>query len=258
MGAGEGGGRAATGSTMHPSLPGAACDLRLAAMAPSDTGAAGSTNPSAPRAVLIYSTSWLPGQVDGVAVRMMAHTKELVKRGAKVIVVTPDFLLPVDGQTKAPELKAIPGVIEHVKLRSQLTPVYRKNVCMQFSIANLLTLISTIRRFKPDYVHATQEPSMQVLAAACLACDVPLIVSMHTDVVTIADRDPGFSSLGGKLGRLHARIACAFVNWSYRIWTLAAVKYFCVSKQAQKMLSDAKKGKHKKQTMKQKHNTLVV
>jgi len=88
-------------------------------------------------------------------------------------------------------------------------------------------------------VHATQEASMQVMAAACLVCGVPLVVSMHTDVGTIAARDEGFSPLGGKVGRLHARIAVAFVNWGYRNWALAKVTYFCVSKQAKKLLRDA-------------------
>jgi len=193
----------------------------------------------APRAVLIYSHSWLPGQVDGVAVRMMAHVKELVKRGTKVIVVTPDFCLPAEGETEVPALQALPGVVEHVTLRTQRTPVYRKNLCMQFCLGNLFTLMSVIKKLKPDYVHGTQEASMQVLATACLLCDVPLVVSMHTDVGTIAARDHGFSSLGGKLGRIHARIAVAFVHWGYRNWALAAVTYFCVSKQAKKLLRDA-------------------
>jgi len=208
-------------------------------MPPAETGASGTGGVAAPRAVLVYSHSWLPGQVDGVAVRIMAHTKELVKRGTKVIVVTPDFVLPGEGKTEVPPMQVIPGVEEHVTVDTQLTPVYRKNMCMKFSLKNLLTLISVIKRLKPDYVHGTQEASMQVLATACLLCDVPLVVSMHTDVGQIAARDQGFSSWGGMLGRLHTKIAVMCTHWGYRNWTLAAIKYFCVSKQAQQLLKGA-------------------
>jgi len=186
----------------------------------------------------MFSHSWLPGQVDGVAVRIMAHVRALVERGVKVTVVTPDFIVKGQDPSEMKPLTVIPGV-EHVTIQTQKTPVYRKNLCMRMSIANLLALIAIIRRTKPELVHGTQEASLQVLATACLICDVPLVVSMHTDVATIAGRDYGFSSLGGMLGRLHAWAALIFVRWGYRNWALAGSTYFPVSKQARRMLCDA-------------------
>lgn len=188
-----------------------------------------------PKTVLVYSHSWLPGQVDGVAIRMMAHVKALVERGSKVTVVTPDF--SVDGQ-KAPELNAIPGV-EHITLATIRTPVYRKNLCMELSLRNLFALMAVIRRVQPEVVHGAQEASMQVLATACILCNVPLVVSMHTDVASIATADAGFSTLGGLAGRVHARLAVFFVFWGYRNWALAGTYFFPVSKQARSMLRDA-------------------
>eukprot|EP00928_Gymnodinium_smaydae_P070203 TRINITY_DN540_c0_g2_i1.p1 TRINITY_DN540_c0_g2~~TRINITY_DN540_c0_g2_i1.p1 ORF type:complete len:448 (+),score=99.14 TRINITY_DN540_c0_g2_i1:123-1466(+) len=194
-------------------------------------------SPAAPGSVLVYSHSWLPGQVDGVAVRIMAHVRALVDRGVKVTVATPDFVVDGD-KAGAPALTAIPGV-EHITLQTQRTPVYRKNLCMSFSMKNFFDLIALIKRTKPDIVHGTQEASMQVLAAACLVCDVPLTISMHTDVAQIAAVDQGFSTLGGFIGRIHARISVMMVHWGYRNWALSGATYFCVSDQARTCLRNA-------------------
>lgn len=195
--------------------------------------------PSLPGTVLLYSHSWLPGQVDGVAVRMMAHAKHLAEQGVKVTVATPDFVLR--GATPAPDppkLVPIPGV-EHVVLETTLTPVYQKNVCMRYSIANFLTLVALIRRIRPDLVHGTQEASIQLLASACLLCDVPLIVSVHTDVAQIARCDPGFTWIGGAAGKLHKTLAIMCAHWGYRNWAFSGASYFCVSSQSNQILKDA-------------------
>jgi len=195
-----------------------------------------------PKAVLAYSHSWLPAQVDGVAVRMMAHVKAMVARGVKVTVVTPDFVLPADaaaGSKQAPQLDAIEGV-EHLTVRSQLTPIYRKNMCSEFSIKNLRTFVQIIRRTKPDLVHGTTEAAMQVLATACMICGVPLVISMHTDVAAIAASDKHFSNLGsGCIGRLHAKAGVFFTYWGYRNWAIAGATYFCVSRQARAIMDTA-------------------
>ena len=189
-----------------------------------------------PGNVLVYSHSWLPGQVDGVAVRMMAHVRAMVKRGVKVTLLTPDFLLP-DGPA-VPKLEAIDGV-EHVTLRTARTPVYRKNMCMELSFHNLKKLIAVIQRVQPDLVHATQEASMQVMAAACSFCNVPLIISLHTDVAQIAARDENFSSIQGLLGRIHTWFAVRMVYWGYRNWSLSGATYFPVSQQSLVILRNA-------------------
>jgi len=78
------------------------------------------------------------------------------------------------------------------------------------------------------------------MVAACLYCDVPLVVSMHTDVAQIAAADKGFSSFfGGWLGRLHARSAVLSSYLGYRFWSAAGISWFPVSKQARSILSDA-------------------
>eukprot|EP00440_Ansanella_granifera_P056884 gb/GFBE01061660.1/.p1 GENE.gb/GFBE01061660.1/~~gb/GFBE01061660.1/.p1 ORF type:complete len:448 (+),score=58.64 gb/GFBE01061660.1/:1-1344(+) len=195
-------------------------------------------NASAPSRVLVYSHSWLPGQVDGVAVRMMAHVNAMVKRGIHVTVATPDFVIAGEGSQTVPKFEPIPGV-EHILLKSQKTPVYKKNICMQLSIGNFTSLVALIRRIKPDVVHGTQEASMQVLATACVLCDVPFLISMHTDVAQIAARDHGFSHLGGKIGRLHAWLSIRFVHWGYRNWAFAGGTYLPVSEQSKTILKNA-------------------
>lgn len=200
---------------------------------------AAGTSPPAPGVVLVYSHSWLPGQVDGVAVRMMGHVKELVRRGTKVVLVTPNFIPPSkEGKMVAPELQSLSDVKRHVALDSTLTPVYQKNLCMRLSIKNLRTLVQVIREEKPEYIHATQEANLLTLIAASILCDVPLIISMHTDVVQIANADAGFAagSGSGLYGRLHTKVGVFFVNFGYWLWSLAAPKFFCVSDQAKVML----------------------
>lgn len=88
-------------------------------------------------------------------------------------------------------------------------------------------------------MHATQEASLQVLVAACALSDVPVIISLHTDVAQIAARDEGFSSLGGTIGRLHSWSAVLFTHWGYRNWALAGANYFPVSKQSMVILRNA-------------------
>merc|ERR1712232_488384 len=121
-----------------------------------------------------------------------------VKRGIKVTLVTPDFVIQGEGK-EVPKFEKISGV-EHMTVQTQRTPVYRKNLCMAMSLANLAALVSLIRRVRPDIVHGTQEASMQVLATACILCDVPLMISMHTDVAQIAVADHTFSFIGGAVG----------------------------------------------------------
>jgi glycosyltransferase involved in cell wall biosynthesis len=168
---------------------------------------------------------------------MMAHVDSMVERGIKVTLVTPDFVIDGEGM-EVPKFKTIPGV-EHVTVKTQRTPVYRKNLCMAMSMTNLRTLVRLIRRVRPDIVHGTQEASMQVLATACILCDVPLGISLHTDVAQIAVRDHNFSWIGGQVGRVHAWISVRFVHWGYRNWALAGATYFPVSQQSRTILKNA-------------------
>mmetsp|Transcript_53085 Transcript_53085/g.153091 ORF Transcript_53085/g.153091 Transcript_53085/m.153091 type:complete len:439 (+) Transcript_53085:66-1382(+) len=188
-------------------------------------------SPAAPRSVLVYSHSWLPGQVDGVAVRMMAHAKAMSARGIRVVVVTPDFL-PAGEPGLPPQPCPIPGV-EHVLLQTRWMPIYKKNFCMGYSVTNLRRLIEVIRRVRPDYVHGTQEASMQVLVTACLLCDVPLIISVHTDTTQIAARDDCSCTLVPRWAMV------GLANWGYRIWSLGGATYFPVSTQARALLGSA-------------------
>lgn len=167
--------------------------------------------PAVPGTVLIYSHSWIGGQMDGVAIRMMAHAKA-----------------------------AIPGV-EHVLLQSARTPIYEKNLCMRLSVSNIWAMLSLIHRVKPDIVHGTQEASLQVLATSCAVMDTPLVISMHTDVAQIAERDDGFSALFGKstLGRMLTATVVFFLSWGYRNWGMSGALLFCVSEHAQSMVRRA-------------------
>eukprot|EP00429_Kryptoperidinium_foliaceum_P073636 CAMPEP_0176211288 /NCGR_PEP_ID=MMETSP0121_2-20121125/14576_1 /TAXON_ID=160619 /ORGANISM="Kryptoperidinium foliaceum, Strain CCMP 1326" /LENGTH=435 /DNA_ID=CAMNT_0017550335 /DNA_START=87 /DNA_END=1394 /DNA_ORIENTATION=+ len=187
--------------------------------------------PPVPRTVLIYSHSWLPGQVDGVAVRIMAHAKSMANRGVKVVVATPDFVAP--GKSDTPPVPSpLPGV-EHHLLETMWMPVYKKNFCMRYSLANLRKLVDLIRTVRPDYVHGTQEAAMHVLATACLLCKVPLVISFHTDTTQIAARDTCVSSALGKW------VVTELANWGYRMWSLSGAVFFPVSKQARAVLKNA-------------------
>lgn len=80
---------------------------------------------------------------------------------------------------------------------------------------------------------------MQVLAMACLLCNVPLVVSLHTDVGQIANRDEGFSPWSGRLGRIHTKISIFFVLFGYQIWSWTGANFFAVSGQSKKILQEA-------------------
>mmetsp|Transcript_25961 Transcript_25961/g.73882 ORF Transcript_25961/g.73882 Transcript_25961/m.73882 type:complete len:436 (-) Transcript_25961:176-1483(-) len=187
--------------------------------------------PPVPRTVLIYSHSWLPGQVDGVAVRIMAHAKSMANRGVKVVVATPDFVAP--GKSDTPPVPSpLPGV-EHHLLETMWMPVYKKNFCMRYSLANLRKLVDLIRTVRPDYVHGTQEAAMHVLATACLLCKVPLVISFHTDTTQIAAQDTCVSAPVARWATV------AMVNWGYRNWALSGAVYLPVSNQARSLLKSA-------------------
>jgi glycosyltransferase involved in cell wall biosynthesis len=167
----------------------------------------------------------------------MAHVKSLVERGSKVVVVTPDFVMP--DRPVPPTLLPITGV-EHLTIGTQKVPLYRKVLCMQYSLRSFASFMSLLRRIKPDIVHATQECSLQVLATACLLCDVPLMVSMHTDTAQISRMDGGFEVAPGVFGRFCAYMAGEFFAfWGYRNWAMAGAWFFPVSPQARLMLQNA-------------------
>jgi len=185
--------------------------------------AAAQASPPAPGCVLMYSCSWLPGQVDGIAVRMMGHTREMIRRGTKVVLVTPDYAL--DGKP-VPEFNDTAGVERHVMLQSAYTPVYRRNMCLRLSLANFRTLVSVIRETKPEYIHATQEANTLLILAAAAVCKVKVIISMHTDVSQIMARD---EQLGPTIKGM---IASSFTVFGYWVWSLARPTFLTVSEQA--------------------------
>lgn len=196
----------------------------------------------APRSVLIYSLSWLPGQVDGIAVRMLAQVKELASRGVKVTLVTPNYELPGhplhQDSGKSKHLR-IPGV-EHILLDTMPMPVYEKNMCAALTWRNYFTVVSILRRVKPDLVHHTQCVSLHLFNLACVVCDVPLLCSMHTDVTQIAARDDGFSSeLGGRRAAILSFLAVFFVNLGYRLGSILGVSFFSVSPAAKTILANS-------------------
>merc|ERR1719330_385151 len=120
---------------------------------------------------------------------MMGHVRQLVSRGIEVVVVTPDYALP-GGPEGGPE--KIPGAYRHVALESDLFPVYRKNMTGKLSFKNLLALVRIIREERPECIHATQAPESMIFSAASLITNVPIVISMHTDVGQVATLDPAF------------------------------------------------------------------
>lgn len=193
---------------------------------------------SDPRSVVIYSLSWMPSQTDGVAVRMMAHTKELVARGVKVTVITPSYELNGQAASESKHTR-IPGV-EHVLVDTVPMPVYQKNQCAAVTFKNLFLLMDTINKAKPDIVHVTQCSSILLFMAACLFNDVPMLISMHTDVTQIAARDGGFvKSLGGRRAALLQWMSVVVINSGYLVTALHGAVFFCVSHQARQICKDS-------------------
>lgn len=141
---------------------------------------------------------------------MMAHAGALSRRGVRVVVATPDFLPP--GQRgEPPQPIPLPGV-EHVLLETAWMPIYRKNFCMGYSIANLRKLVELIRRVRPDCVHGTQEAAMQVLVTACLICNVPLTVAASGGG-SASTRDRSGDTLGCGLKSVARELVRAGASW---------------------------------------------
>lgn len=189
------------------------------------------TPPPAPRQMVVYSHSWLPGQVDGVAVRMMGHVKDLARRGTNVVLITPDFV-PYGESKAVPPYDGLSDVKQHVTVESAWMPVYRKNLSMRMSLSNFLKIFRVLRSTKPEVVHATQESSLAVMTLACILCNVPLVISFHTDVGQIAQRDPIFSSFGGLMGRLQKNFLIFCNSLGLFIWNLSNPVWLAVSDQA--------------------------
>lgn len=144
-----------------------------------------------PKKVVIYCHSWLPRQTDGVAVRFLAHVKELVRKGVEVTLVTPDFLPassrgdPVAVQRS---LSTHPLFVRHIMLETTFVPGYKRNaagmavMCAKSSFKNYHRLIEVLKEVQPDVVHMAQCASMVMVSCACLRVGVPLVMSVHTDI----------------------------------------------------------------------------
>jgi len=149
---------------------------------------------SDPKHVLVYVHSWLPRQCDGVAVRFLAHVRELVRRGIKVTLVTPDF----EAAKFRGDFVKVEGV-EHIQLSTSFTPGYKREagklgvMCPKSSINSLMTLVGVLRKVKPDLVHMAQCASMVMVSTACLVVNVPLVMSIHTDLHASKSTTTGIS-----------------------------------------------------------------
>jgi len=144
------------------------------------------SSPPVPKKVVVYVHSWLPRQTDGVAVRFLAHVRELVRKGADVTLVTPEFL-PAKSRG---DFVVVDGV-RHIQLDTTFTPGYKRSgsekggipvMCPKSSPENLRRLVEVLKEVKPDIVHMAQCASMIMVSCACLIVGVPLVMSVHTDI----------------------------------------------------------------------------
>jgi len=127
---------------------------------------------------MLYSHS-LPPWVDGVSTRFKAHIKMLKEQGHQVDLLTIE-----------PELEpAVRKNADSVEvLASQCLYWYPAKRFPDLTFSNLFKAYRACAKARPDVLHATMCPSLSIFYICCALLDIPLIVSIHTDSVTLLNK----------------------------------------------------------------------
>ena len=121
--------------------------------------------------ILLDSHSFFP-EVDGVAVRYMAHARSLKELGHEVHLLTlepeldADLLADVDGAWVLDKWEA---VFYNIKTLPEMSPINFLRICRAFW------------RVRPDVVHVTQDTALPFFMVAAIIFNTPVVVAFHTD-----------------------------------------------------------------------------
>uniref|UniRef100_A0A7S2RLM0 Glycosyltransferase subfamily 4-like N-terminal domain-containing protein n=1 Tax=Rhizochromulina marina TaxID=1034831 RepID=A0A7S2RLM0_9STRA len=128
--------------------------------------------------VLLYSHS-LPPWVDGVSTRFRAHIKMLEERGHQVDLLTIE-----------PELEPSVRKCAHSTevLTSRCLYWYPAKRFPDLTVANLAKVWRACRQSQADVMHVTMCPAMPLFYICTAILDIPLMVSIHTDSVTLLNK----------------------------------------------------------------------
>lgn len=156
--------------------------------------------------IIIYSHS-LPPWVDGVATRFTAHTKMLRKQGYRVHLLTMEENLDDDLRRAATSITLLDA-----------KPLYwypAKRFPIQ-SLSNLWRVWKTCCSVKPSIIHATLCPSLPLFFLTACFRNVPIVVSVHTDSVTLLDKC-GQPSWVVRLVKILEPVSCWLCDATYTV-----------------------------------------
>lgn len=125
--------------------------------------------------VLLYSHS-LPPWVDGVSTRMTSHLQLLREEGHQVHALT------IEPELDDKITESVESVDTLASMALHWYPAKRFPV---LSLPNLVKIWQACRRSRAEVIHATMCPSIPLFFVASCLLDIPLIVSIHTDSVTL-------------------------------------------------------------------------
>jgi len=128
--------------------------------------------------MLIYSHS-LPPWVDGVSTRFKSHLKLLKEEGHKVTVVTIEDQLD-------PQVRSSVDHVVHVD--STCLYWYPAKRFPDLTLRNLKRIWDACVRSRAQVMHCTMCPSLPLFFMCARALNIPLMVSIHTDSVTLLEK----------------------------------------------------------------------
>eukprot|EP00903_Cladosiphon_okamuranus_P016331 g15061.t1 len=136
--------------------------------------------------IALYSHS-IPPAVDGVARRMASLVQELTKQGHEILLFTlekhPHLEAAGPPPAAAPARGSTPCTsVRYVALESKFTKVYPSKRLAMPTFGNLVLIADTLRREKPDVLHATVDCISAFFILAAKLFKVPVVGSVHTDV----------------------------------------------------------------------------
>jgi len=128
--------------------------------------------------ILIYSHS-LPPWVDGVSTRFKAHCRMLKEEGHHVSLVTIEENLD-------PQVRATAEDVTFVN--STHLYWYPAKRFPDLTLSNLALIWGACVRSQAQVMHVTMCPSLPLFFMCARALNIPLVVSVHTDSVTLLEK----------------------------------------------------------------------
>ena len=138
--------------------------------------AAAAAPPAALR-VLLHSHSW--AHCDGVAIRYKAHSRQLIAQGHRVALVLSEE-----------ETDDSAGFVDASLSLSYCSraPCSDGPMIPMCCAANLLAALRFVVQEQPDIIHVTFDSQSVAWVLAARLCNVPLVVSYHTDLTAFMQR----------------------------------------------------------------------